>query len=285
MAGDYEKYRKTRNLTFIGINTSRTSNQKTVAAQVEQYKLKPFANMIDAGGATAMAYSVPKNAPNWLVVIDGDGKIAYNASKGWRFTGGENTGKFCHQVAIDESIARSKGILGIDNLPEHLFTAAHFFDLQQFMLIEPELKRVQSAHQKDPDIKNLISAFHDRIAASRHARVERIKDLCDTNPLQGYREAVAFVQAFGDAPERTEVNDLGKKALKDKSVQRELQAEEDFNKILVPIMSRTSTLTLFDSNLKPALASFLKAYHDTKYAQVAEIAVTAHGDAIRNPNN
>ncbi|MBA3710181.1 MAG: hypothetical protein H0W83_15325 [Planctomycetes bacterium] len=225
---------------------------------------------------------------NTIVIVfwnaDSDGKIAYNASKGWKWTGGPNAGKFCHQVAIDDSLARSKGVLGIEQLPDDFLRAAHFFDLQQFMLIEPELKGAQKAHPIDPAYKDCIAAFHERIAASRHARVERITALSTSDPLQGYREAVAFVQAFGDAPERAEVNDLGKKLLKEKTVKRELQAEDAYNKVLVPIMTKTSSLKAFDSNLQPALDGYLKAYRDTGYAHIAELAVAAHGDAIRKPN-
>ena len=55
-------------------------------SQIKQFNLKPFANMLDAGGATGAAYKVPANAPFWLVVIDGGGKIAYNASRGWHWS-------------------------------------------------------------------------------------------------------------------------------------------------------------------------------------------------------
>lgn len=266
---------------------SRTANAKTVAAQVNDYKLKPFPNMVDAAGATAHAYAVPKNAPNWLTVIGPDGKIAYNASKGWRW--GANAGplsnKFCHMVAIEESIAKSTGILGIDKLPDEFLPAAHIFDIQQFFMIEPELKRAQSQHPLSSETKACFVAFHERIAASRKARVERIKTLSESNPLQGYREAVAFVQAFTDAPERNEVNDLGKKLLKDKTVKRELQAEDGYVRILVPIMSKTSSMKSFETDLKPTLDQYLKAYKDTDYAKIAEAAVNAHGEAIRNPNH
>ena len=56
-------------------------------SQIKQFNLKPFANMLDAGCATAAAYDIPKNTPFWMVVIDGEGKIAYNASRGWHWSG------------------------------------------------------------------------------------------------------------------------------------------------------------------------------------------------------
>ena len=102
---DYDTYKKNRNVTFIGINTSITATLKTMESQVKQFKLQPFANMLDAGGATAAAYNVPKSAPFWLVIIDGGGKIAYNASRGWQWAGsGPDAGKFIHQTQLEKSL-------------------------------------------------------------------------------------------------------------------------------------------------------------------------------------
>ncbi len=97
------------------------------------------------------------------------------------------------------------------------------------------MKRVQKSDPCDPASNEAIAAFRQRIASSRAARVERIRATSTSDPVQAYREATAFVTAFVDAPERTEVNDL-------------------------------------------------KLFGDTAYAKVAEAAVTAHGEAIRNPN-
>jgi len=80
---DYETYKKLRNVTFVGINTSPTATLKTMESQVKQFNLKPFANMLDAGGATAAGYGVPRSAPFWLVVIDGSGKADINTGIGF----------------------------------------------------------------------------------------------------------------------------------------------------------------------------------------------------------
>src|SRR5258708_26107759 len=97
-----------------------TSNVKSMAHQVEVFKLKPFANMLDAGGATATAYHLPPNAKFHLVVIDGAGNIAYNASSGWRYDSGPNAGKFVHLVQEENSLKKVPHLLNIKTIPKSI---------------------------------------------------------------------------------------------------------------------------------------------------------------------
>src|SRR5947208_2102593 len=203
-------------------------------SQVKQFNLKPFANMLDAGGATAAAYEIPKNTPFWLVVIDGGGKIAYNASRGWHWSGGPDAGKYIHQTQIEKSLKEyPEGILGSKEIPKDMELAAHYYDLQQFDLLEGELRKFEGKSGA-PACKEFADYVRGRIAESRKARKEQIDALSKTEPVQAYREATAFAAAFPTAPERSSVNDLGRALLKAPEVKKEIEAESAFQQMLVP---------------------------------------------------
>ena len=146
LVSDYTTYKPNGNITFIGICTSTTATVKSMTAQVEKFGLKPFANMLDAGGVTAAAYNIPRNAKFWLILIDGDGKIAYNdAGMGWHWTSGPDAGKTVYQTQLEQNFKSSKGLLGGAKIPTTMKYAAHLFDLQQFDLMEAEIKKASTA--------------------------------------------------------------------------------------------------------------------------------------------
>ncbi len=277
---DYKAYSTQRNITFVGICTSTTANLKTMEQQIGQFNLKPFANMLDAGGATAAAYNVPKSSPFWLVVIDGKGKIAYNASKGWTWSGGPNAGKFVHQTQIEASLKENPdGIIGARAVPEDLKAAGHYYDLQQFDLLEVELRKAE-AKSASAESKGFAEYLRGRIAESRRARRLQIETLAKAEPVQAYREAIAFVAAFPKAPERAEVNDLGKELQKSPEVKREIAAEGAYQASLVPELKRTTTFKRFKERIEPLLAGYLKGYGDTQYGKAVKTAVEAHRLAV-----
>jgi len=250
-------------------------------SQVKQFKLKPFANMLDAGGATAAAYDVPKNAPFWLVVIDGGGKIAYNASRGWTWSGGADAGKPIHQTQLEKSLKEyPEGILGSKEVPKELETAAHYYDLQQFDLLEGELRKYEGKSGA-PACKEYADYMRGRIAESRKARKEQIEALSKSDPVQAYREATAFAAAYPTAPERSPVNDLGRALLKTPEVKKELEAEAAFQQMLVPELKKTSTLDRFMKNVQPLLDGYLKAFGATQYGAAVKIACEAHKAKVK----
>jgi len=269
---DYETYKKFRNITFIGINTSITANLKTVESQVKQFNLKPFANMLDAGGATAAAFDIPKNAPFWITVIDGSGKIAYNASRGWFWADGPDAGKPIHRTQIEKSLKEyPDGILGVKEIPKDMELAAHYYDLQQFDLLEGELRKAAT-----PACKDFADLVRARIAESRKARKEQIEAESKSEPVQAYREATAFVAAFPTAPERPAVNDLGKSLVKLAEVKKEIEAEAAFQQMLVPELKKTTTLARFMKNIQPLLDGYLKSFGSTQYGAAVKVACEAH---------
>ena len=277
---DYETYKKSRNITFIGVNSSTTATLKTMASQVDQFKLKPFANMLDAGGATASAYGVPPNSPFWLVVIDGGGKIAYNASRGWFWSSGPDAGKTIHSTQIEKSLKEyPEGILGADPVPADMETVAHFYDLQQFALLEPELKKAE-AKSASPASKAFASRVRSRIADSRTFRKSQIEEMSASDPVQAFREATAFVAAFPNAPERAAVNDLGRELVKQPAVKKEMEAEAAFHAMLVPELKRTQTLEKYIKNIQPLVDAYMKKYGTTKYATAVKGACDAHRMAV-----
>jgi hypothetical protein len=245
-------------------------------SQVKQFKLKPFANMLDAGGATAAAYDVPKNSPFWLVIIDGGGKIAYNASRGWHWSGGPDAGKYIHQTQLEKSLKEyPEGILGSKELPKEMETAAHYYDLQQFDLLELELRKAGS-----PACKDFAELVRARMAESRKARKEQIEAEAKTEPIQAYREATAFVAAFPNAPERPAVNDMGRSLVKLPEVKKEIEAEGAFQQSLVPELKKTTTLARFLKNVQPLLDGYLKAYGGTQYGAAVKVACEAHKQKV-----
>jgi|SRR5579862_1877974 len=262
---DYEKFSKTRSITFVSICASMTATLKSVERQAEQYKLNPFPTMLDAAGATAHAYKVPKGYGTWIIVIDGDGKIAYSDSKGWRWSGGENAGKLVHHTMIEDSQKKAPGILKVKAVPADATLAAHYYDLQQFQLAEVELKKLDKKTAED--VKAFTTLLHDTIVETRKKRLAEVEEMSKTTPVQAYREAVAFVAAFPSSPERSPMNDLGKALVKDAAVKNELQAEDAYRRIVVPELLKSPKGSAdFEQRVEPLLKGYLKVYGTTEYA-------------------
>ncbi len=266
MLADYEKYRSLRNITFISICRSMTASMKQVEKDVEQYRVHPFPTMLDAGGATAHAYKVPKEYSTWIVIINPEGKIIYNRNLGWHWTSGPNAGKYVHHVTIENSQKASPGVLDRKSIPDGGSSAAHLFDLQQFQAAELELKKLD-ARNAGADNSDFVKYLREKIADTRKKRLEDVRELTSTAPIQAYREAIAFVTAFPTAPEKSAMNDLGRNLLQQPAVKRELQAEDAYRRILLPELVKTPKGSAeFSARVQPALDGFLKVYGSTEYA-------------------
>ena len=272
LVSDYTKYKDVRNVTFVGICTSTTGTVKSMTDQVNKFGLKPFANMLDAGGMTAAAYGVPRNAKFWLILLDCEGKIAYSSGgMGWHWTSGPDAGKTVFETQLEASYAKSNGLLFNAKIPKTMKYAAHLFDLQQFDLMDAEVKKSMTAGSTEED--EFASLLRAQVAAERRKRLEQIQALARTDPVQGYRDAIAFVEAFPKAPEMNALRTIGQKLSSDPKVQRELQAEAGYQQVMVPVMKRTITPALFDKNMGPLLDGYLKSFGDTKYAEIVKGAV------------
>jgi hypothetical protein len=264
MMTDYEKYSKTRNITFISICRSMTATMKQVERDIDQFKVHPLPTMLDAGGATAHAYKVPKMYSTWVVVIDPDGKIVYNRNKGWYWSAGPDKGKYVHHTMIEENQKKSPGILDKKNVPIEAAYCAHLFDLQQFTLAEIEARKLQAS--KTDDVKEFGTFIRDRIADIRKKRLAEIEELSHNTPTQAYREAVNFVAAFPSAPEKAQMNEIGKGLMKTPQVKAELQAEDAYRRMIVPELVKTPKGTAdFENRVQPVLNAWAKMYKDTDY--------------------
>jgi peroxiredoxin len=267
MMADYDKYSKLRNMTFVSICRSMTATLKQVEKDVNQFRVKPFATMLDAGGATAHAYKVPKEYSTWIVIIDPDGKILYNRNKGWTWSGGPDAGKQVHHTNIEESQKRSPGILDKKVIPEVAAQAAHLFDLQQFQAAELEIKRLEAFKTAPDDVKEFTVFLREKIADTRRKRLEEVQQLSATAPVQAYREAVNFVTAFPNCPEKVQMNDIGKSLSQNPAVKKELQAEDAYRRIILPELAKTPKGTAeFTQRVQPALDGYLKVFGGTEYA-------------------
>lgn len=262
---DYAKYSKTRNITFITVCCSMTATMQQLERQAQQFRLSPFPTMLDAAGATAHAYKVPKGYGTWIIIIDGDGKIAYADSKGWYWSGGVDKGKLVHHTMIENSAKKAPGILALPNVPEIAEQAAHYYDLQQFLLAETEIKRLEKLPAED--LKAFAGTLREKISDVRKKRLEEIQEMSKTTPVQAYREAVAFVAAFPASPERAPMNELGKSLQKEPAVKSELQAEDAYRRIVVPELLKSPKGTAdFEQRVAPLLKGYLKTYGTTEYA-------------------
>lgn len=274
---DYVRYAGQRNLTFVSVCSSMTASLKQVERYVDQYRLRPFPTMLDAGGATTKAYEVPKGYGTWLVILDGEGKFLYNASKGWYWSGGPDTGKYIHHTQTEASLKKWPGLLGKDVVvPSEARDAAHLYDLQQFLLVEPELRKLE--HKKNTEAAREFAALlRTRITETRQKRLSEIETLAQSSPVQAYREAVAFVAAFPAAPEKAAVNELGKGLLKTDAVKKELQAEDAYRRILMPELAKTPKGSAeFEQRVAPLLQGYLKLYSSTEYAQAVVEGVESY---------
>ena len=266
MMADYDKYSKLRNMTFISICRSMTATLKQVEKDVHQFNVHPMPTMLDAGGATAHAYKVPKEYSTWIVIIDPEGKIIYNRNKGWTWTGGPDAGKQVHHTMIEGSQKKSPGILNKKEIPGEAALAAHLYDLQQFQVAELELKKFEAKKATD-ELKEFGGYLREKIAETRKKRLEDIQQLSSTAPVQAYREAVAFVAAFPNCPERTPMNDIGRNLAQNPAVKKELQAEDAYRRIILPELVKSPKGTAeFTQRVQPALDGFLKVFGGTEYA-------------------
>ena len=254
-------------------------------AQVKTFKLSPFANMLDAGGATATAYGVPRNAKFQLVVIDGDSKIAYNAPGTYMWSSGPDNGKAIHVTQLEKSLAKYTGILGTDiSVPKSMFQAAHLFDLQQFDLMDQEMGRMLQT-STNPDEKRFANDVHLRVADHRKARLKQIEELAESQPVQAYRDAMSFVEAFPKAEEMPAVKTIGVKLIANAKVKQEIEAEAGYQRILVPEMKKVTTMAGWTKNLKPLLDGYLKTYGTTEYAAIVQNAMESHRLAVSSKPN
>jgi len=264
MMADYSKYSKVRNITFISICRSMTSTMKQVEKDIDQNRCHPLPTMLDAGGATAHAYKVPKMYSTWVVVIDPDGKIIYNRNKGWYWSSGEDKGKYVHHTMIENSQKKSPGILDKKEVPIEAAYCAHLFDLQQFILAEVEAKKLIAS--KVPAVNEFGTFIKERIADIRKKRLAEIEELSHSAPTQAYREAVNFVAAFPTSPEKAPMNEIGKGLMKNPAVKAELQAEDAYRRMIVPELVKSPKGTSdFENRVQPIVNAWAKVYKDTEY--------------------
>lgn len=276
MMADYEKYSRTPNITFVSICRSMTASMKQVERDAQQFKVNPIPTMLDAGGATAKAYKIPKEYSSWIVVIDHTGKIVYNRNKGWFWSSGPDKDKLVHHTLIEENQKRAPGILDRKFMPADASPAAHFYDLQQFLQAEVEIRKME-AKKSSEEMKTFASYMREAIADVRKKRLDEIQQMVSAEPIHAYREAVAFVAAFPAAPERPAMNDIGKSLLKNPQVMTELKAEDAYRRILLPELAKTPKGTAeFAARVQPALDGYMKVYGSTEYAAAVSDGVEGY---------
>src|SRR5262249_26515149 len=147
--------------------------------------------------------------------------------------------------------------------------------LQQFDLLEGELRKFEGKSSM-PACKEFAEYMRAKIAESRKARKEQIETLSQSEPVQAYREAMAFAAAYPAAPERAAVNELGRSLLKTPEVKKEIEAEAAFQQMVVPELKKTSTVDRYLKNVQPLVDGYLKTFGATQYGAAVKVACEAH---------
>src|SRR5947209_4399914 len=80
----------------------------------------------------------------------------WNRNKGWSWSSGPDKDKLVHHTNIEESQKASPGILDRKTIPVDAGPLAHLYDLQQFQLLELEMKKIDGRKPND-EMKEFIS--------------------------------------------------------------------------------------------------------------------------------
>lgn len=265
MVQDYKHYAKGRNITFVSICTSLTATMKTLAADVEKLKIAPFATMLDAGGTTAELYNLPRNRNFQLVVIDGSGMIVYSGGSVISYMGDQGAQKRIHNTKIENSLTDNpRGILGEVEIPPAMTQAAHLYDLQQFGLMEQEIKR--AAEGGDAGVLKCAEILQKRAADCQHVRLLEIKANSNDFPTQAYRESTFFADAFPNSDDAAAARELSSSLLAKPKVKREVDAELEYMRVVATELKQAGTQDAF-LKLKPVIESYMKSFGTTRYAQ------------------
>ena len=240
-----------------------------MTTQIEHFKLGPFAHMLDAGGATAAAYHLPRNCNFQLVVIDGGGKIAYSAGSEFSYYAEPNV----HMTKIDKSLNEyPDGLLGAGiTVPPGMAKAAHFFNLQRFDLVEQELARVS---QGSPSAENMqfAESIRAREAEQRRARLLQIRSLADEQPVQAYREALSFIEAFPKSEEAGAISAVAANLIANPDVKQEIDAEVEYQRVVAPVINKAMSKAEL-KKIEPLLDRYMNIFGNTGYGTVARTAI------------
>lgn len=262
LAKDYETYKSKLNVTFVGINTSASANETKLRAQIKENNLLPFATVWDATGSIAASYSVPTHVPISYVIVDAEGKIALNV-KWSSFYGTKEKPLYAYIKALDESLAKAKGVLGDIKVPAGCERAAHLFSLQQFDQMDAALATVSTT----PETKAFKEALKAKVADYTAQCVPEFTTLAKTNPLAAYRETSAFLKAFGKSKEASAVQKLNSNLANDPKVKKELEAEAAYQQVIAPPLAKALTMVAYNKSVQPLMDGYLQRYGDTEYGQ------------------
>jgi hypothetical protein len=264
LAKDYETYSSKLNITFVGVSTDVNGNQRSLQADVEKFKLKPFAHVLDNTGALASAYQVPQKVPLTIVIVDAEGKIALNVEWNYRVMAAGSSGKpdYKYITALNGCSEKAPGLLGDLKAPEGCEQAAHMFSLQQFDLMEMEFAKVP----QNDGVKAFREGLKAKVEAYTKQRLTDLQAMADTDPLTAYYETQVFVQAFRKAKELSAAQSLLSKLRINATVKKELEAEMMYQRVVAPQMTRINSKAVYEKKIKPLMDAYLQRYGTTKYA-------------------
>lgn len=281
MAGDYEKYKNQPNVTYVGVCVLPTADAKEMKAQCEELKIAdlPFPKMLDAGGAIAAAYNV-QGISQALVVVDPEGKIAYNGKSSTNYVSPDRAQRaYCCHVEADKCLKKAPGLLQGVPVPESLKTARHYYNLQQFDRLDLEVSKALKT-DSSAEARQFGEAVQKQIAEFRANRFKELTALAEKDPVAASREVKVFLESFPQTAEAAAAKALLTKLAANPKVRKEAEAETAYQNVIVPLLKRTTNMQAFSKNVKPVMEAYLQCYGDTQFAKTVESAVAAHRRSI-----
>jgi hypothetical protein len=263
--------------------------------------------MADANGETAKAYGVvfrPQHNPYILVVIDHNGKIAFNEGSLTIFSDPSQKSQgivWLRHVKADRCLKDAPGLLGAINIPASMSHAVQLYNLQQFDSLGRELMRVlppRAADSKDkatdilqamesPEARKIAEIMELRLAEYRKTRLLELKALAEQDPALALKDTTAFI---GNTAATTEENraarELADKLATNPAVRKSIEAERAkanleteakgaFERVLRPALSALTSYQAFMKSFQPLWDQYVQKYGETEYAKEARREVDA----------
>jgi hypothetical protein len=283
LARDYELFKDSPNITYIGVCATPGADLKSMKNEQVTMKIKdlPFPKMLDSSGATLAAYHMTANVPYQLVILDSAGKIAFNKDPRYSLKD-PRTGKrvYTRVKAAQETLAKSPGLLTDVEVPKGMSKAVHLYSLQQFDKLALELARAKKT-DKSAETKAFAQMLEDRIAAYRAKRIEELKALAQSDPIKAFREVEAFLLCFPRAKEASAARSLHSRLRGNSKVRAEQTAQMAFQRVVVPAMNRVRDKRSFEKKVAPMVAGYMKKFGSTEFAKTAQASVDAYQKGLR----
>jgi hypothetical protein len=265
-------------VTFVGICWTPGADVARMREDCEQARMKdlPFPKMLDANGITRACYRIAESR-YVLAVVDGRGNLRYAGEPGlYRAARDERERVYLRHVEADKAVKQAPGLLAGVSVPGIFRSALHFYNLQQFGPLSKELDIILKA-DPTPPTQQFGKLLRSKVDGFRAARAQELTALAGKDPVAGYREILAFAQAFPQTPESAALDRIAAKLRNSPKVAFELEAEKAYRDVLAPALKRPKTMQEYTRWVKPVYDAYLARYGGAEFAG----SVRAAAEALR----